>query len=122
METTRTIKIDKTSPKSAGNRSDQLGVPQRIKRKTQGRAMSYAVKHNLTMAETIERAIALLIESDMTPEPERFDMRKIPDDVFGLNEVTLKFTKSEMKAIRERFGPVCIDSSMEELLISYTDG
>ncbi len=99
-------------------RSDVLGVSQQIKSTTKTAALSYAVKHDLSMAETFEKAIALLIEADSTPEPEKFDMSKIPDDVNGISEVTLKFTHSEMKAMRRRFGVLDLDGKMEAFFVT----
>ena len=36
-------------------RADNLGVSQRMKKETQSAALTYAVKHNLSMAETFEQ-------------------------------------------------------------------
>lgn len=100
-------------------RAENLGVSQRMKKETKSAALTYAVKHNLSMAETFEQAIALLIESDLTPSPARFDMSKIPSDAHDGSEVTLKFTKPEMDALKQRIGILGLESKIEALLTSH---
>lgn len=103
-------------------RADILGVSQQIKKKTKSAALTYAVKHNLSMAETFERAIALLINSDLTPATDNFDMSKIPSDAHNVSEVTLRFTKHEMDSLKESFGVLDLDSKIEALLTGHEFG
>ena len=103
-------------------RADILGVSQQIKKKTKSAALTYAVKHNLSMAETFERAIALLIDSDLTPAIDNFDMSKIPSDAHNVSEVTLRFTKHEMDSLKESLGVLDLDSKIEALLTGHELG
>jgi hypothetical protein len=100
-------------------RDANLGVSQQIKKETKSAALGYAVKHNLTMAETFEQAIALLIGSDLTPPSDTLDMSKIPSDAHGVSEVTLKFTKLEMDALKQRLGILGLESKLETLLANH---
>lgn len=102
-------------------RSETIGVSQRVSNSTKTAALSYAVKHNLTMAETFERAVSLLIKSDTTPEKTNHSLSNIPDDAYGLSEMTLKFTKSEMKALTQKFGTLGLGGKLETLLNAQTD-
>lgn len=121
MITSETQNLDKEQPKSVGDRRGQIGVSQQIKEATKAAALAYAMKHKLTMAETFERAITLLIESDTTPQSEKMDLRYYPDDARDLSEVTLKFTHSEMEAIRSRFGILSLDGGIESFLKDETN-
>ena len=108
--------IDKQTPANwnavLDARADILGVSQQIKKETKSAALTYAVKHNLSMAETFERAVALLIDSDPTPESDKFDVSKIPSDAHSMSEVTLTVTKPEMDALKERLGVLGLDSKI----------
>ena len=118
--------IDKQTPANwnavLDARADILGVSQQIKKETKSAALTYAVKHNLSMAETFERAVALLIDSDPTPESDKFDVSKIPSDAHSMSEVTLTFTKPEMEALKERLGVLGLDSKIEALLTGHELG
>lgn len=117
--------IDKKTPVNwslkLDARADSLGVSQRIKKETKSAALAYAVKHNLSMAETFEQAIALLIESDLTPPSDSFDISEIPSDAHDVSEVTLKFTKPEIDALKQNLGVLGLEGKLETLLNAQTD-
>ena len=93
-------------------RLETIGVSQRVSNSTKTAALSYAVKHNLTMAETFERAVSLLIKSDTTPEKTNHTLSNIPDDAYGL---------SEMKALTQKLRTLGLGGKLETLLNAQID-